>query len=701
MKPATFILLLLVCLSCKDPVESNYSKENWSSYLGDKAVSHYSELNQITKANVHQLQVAWVYDGGKLGENSRSQIQCNPLIIDGVMYGTTADLKLFALNAATGKEIWLFDPNKDSTISSKVNRGLALWSGEDQRILFYALGTYLLAVNPSTGELIRSFGENGLVNLKKGLGRDVMDFTFSANSPGIIYKNLIIIGGTVSETIGHIPGHIRAFDVHTGEMKWIFHTIPYPGEYGYDTWPEDAYLRSGGANAWSGLSLDEERGIVYAPTGSPSFDFYGGDRIGSNLFANSIIALDANTGKRIWHYQTVHHDLYDYDLPAPPTLTTIEKDGEKIDALVQTSKVGYLYVLDRLTGEPLYPIIETEVPISDLEGEESWPTQPTPSVYPPFSRINLTEDDLAIRSKEATDFAKELWDKNLRGKRYLPPSERSTILFPGMHGGGEWGGAAVDQSTKVLYVNSNEEAYHINMSRYVSSTPGKNIYGALCQNCHGAERQGSNMYGNIPPLINVADSMSRNDIEKVISKGKGIMPSFSMLSTDDVESVTNFLMGIEKKDTVENKYSDWPYPYVFDGYKVVHAPDGLPFFKPPWGQLTAIDLNKAEIVWQIPLGNIDTLNIPGHPVTGTLNYGGPVVTAGGLVFIAATMDEKIRAFDKDTGEKLWEATLPFAGLTTPATYAVDGKQYVVIACGGGKSGLKSGNQYVAFALETE
>ncbi|MDA0194428.1 MAG: PQQ-binding-like beta-propeller repeat protein [Bacteroidetes bacterium] len=667
------------------------------SYLGDKSVSHYSQLDQINKENVNRLKQAWIYDGGKTSTNNRTQIQCNPLIIDGVLFGTTALLKLFALNAATGEQLWQFDPNKDSVIANATNRGLAVWQEQNDQRLFYAIGEYLFAIDPSTGQLISSFGEDGRINLKNGLGREVDNLFFSANSQGIIYNDLYIIGGKVSETTGHVPGHIRAYDVRTGDMKWIFHTIPHPGEYGYETWPEEAYQKSGGANVWSGFSLDEERGIVYAPTGSPSFDFYGGDRIGSNLFANSIIGLDAKTGKRIWHYQTVHHDLFDYDLPAPPNLVTIEKDGEKIDAIVQISKMGYLYVLNRVTGEPIYPIIEAEVPASDLEGEESWPTQPIPSVYPPFSRTLLTEEDLAIRSEEASAYAKELWQKNRKGRPFIPPSLQSSILFPGMNGGGEWGGAAIDPNTNVLYVNSNESSYQIKVSEFKTSTPGEGVYKTKCQSCHGAGREGGNMFGNVPSLIHVTDSLTKSEMINTITNGKGIMPSFGSLEAHEIESVVNFLRGIET-DTVKTTKQNWPYPYIYDGYKIDKAPDNLPFFKPPWGQLTAIDLNSAEKKWQIPLGDIDSLNIPGHQITGTLNYGGPVVTAGGVLFIAATIDAKFRAFDKDTGDLLWEAALPNAGFATPATYYVDGIQYVVVACGGGKGGLKSGDSYVSFAL---
>lgn len=689
-----FFLIFLV--SCQQDKGAQYSGKNWPSYLGDKSVSHYSRLDQISKENVHLLKQAWVYNGGHDSPKNRSQIQCNPLVIDGVLYGTSAALKLFALDAGTGRERWVFDPNKDSTLASGVNRGLVYWQNENEKRLFYASASHLFAINPDSGQLIKSFGDDGKINLKKQLGREVDDLYFSSNTPGIIYNDLYILGGRLSEGSGHIPGHIRAYDVVTGEMKWIFHTIPYPGEEGYDTWPENAYLKSGGANSWAGFSLDEKRGIVYAPTGSASFDFYGGDRLGSNLFANCIIALDAQTGKKLWHYQTVHHDIWDRDLPAPPNLVTIEKDGQEIDALVQLTKSGYLFVLDRVTGEPLYPIEEIEVPPSALKGEEAWPTQPVPTIYPPFSRVNVSEEDLAIRSEEARAFAKALWDKSIKGAQFLPPSEQGTIIFPGLDGAGEWGGAGLDPGSNTLYVNSNEVSWELKMLPTIESSPGAGVYQNNCQNCHGAKLQGSDMFGNVPPLTGIKDRLSREQITETILSGKGVMPSFKMLGEEKLKQVVDFLTGVE--ENTSSTQNDWPYPYRFAGYHKLLAHDRLSIFKPPWGQLTAIDLNHAKIKWQIPLGNIDTLDIPGHPVTGTENYGGPVVTAGGLVFIAATADSKIRAFDKDTGQQLWEAPLPAAGFATPATYSVDGIQYVVIACGGGKLGTKSGDSYVAFAL---
>ena len=691
-----FVALLLISNSCQNSSSPNYAKENWPTYHGDKGATHYSLLDQVDKKNVHRLQKVWEFDNGEASANNRSMIQCNPLIIDGVLYGTTASLKVFALDAATGEKKWLFNPDKDSVMAKGINRGLAYWEKKGDKKLFYGSGEHLFALNPETGELISSFGKNGIIDLTKGLGKDVDGFRYHMNTPGVIFKDLYIVGGKVSETIKPIPGHIRAFDVYTGEIKWIFHTIPHPGEYGYDTWSEDSYLKNGGANVWTGFSMDEEREIVFAPTGSPSFDFWGGDRIGSNLFANTIIALDANTGERIWHYQTVHHDLWDYDLSAPPVMATIEKDGKQIDVIAQTTKMGLLYVLDRETGEPIYPVEEVEVPQSDLEGEKASPTQPIPTVYPPFSRQRLTEEDLAVRSVEAHKEAKELWDKLKYDGMYTPPTVEGSLTFPGYHGGGEWGGPGIDPETGVLFINANNLAWSPKIDPFVAETPGKNLYNMYCTACHGSNLEGSDVFGGVPGLQNIKVTMSKTELYAIITQGKGVMPAFKELQKDEIDQLTAFLRE-EEKDTI-SEMGEWPYPYTLGGHGRLKLKDGLPMIKPPWGQLTAIDLNKAEIKWQIPLGNMDSLNIPGHPVTGTQNYGGPVITKSGLLFIAATADSKIRAFDTETGEKLWEADLPTSGGATPATYSVNGKQYIVIACGGGREGAKSGDSYVAFAL---
>ncbi|MFY0686438.1 MAG: PQQ-binding-like beta-propeller repeat protein [Cyclobacteriaceae bacterium] len=691
------IMQLLIAFACQQSPDQQYADENWASYLGDKSVSHYSTLEQITRENVSQLKMAWTYDGGDASPQNRSQIQCNPLIIDGILYGTSASLKLHALNAATGELIWQFDPNKDAEVASGVNRGVVFWQGEKEQRLYYAAGEFLFAIDPASGDLITSFGDEGRINLKAGYSENADDQYFTATSPGIIYENLYIMGGRLTEGNGSLPGHIRAYDLFTGEIQWVFHTIPHPGELGYETWPEDAYKRVGGANNWAGLSLDETRGIVYVPTGSASFDFFGGDREGANLFANSIIALDAKTGQRIWHYQTVHHDIWDRDLPAPPNLVTIEKDGELIDALAQITKSGHLFVLNRETGEPLYPIEEVAINQNTVEGEYIWPTQPIPTTYPTFSRDNLTEDDLAIRSPEAKARAKEIWNKSIKGAQFLAPSLAGTICFPGFDGGGEWGGAGLDPATNTLYVNSNEVSWELKLNQNKITSPGQGLYSANCQHCHGSELQGSDMFGKVPALVDVKNRLSQEAMKQMIRTGKGVMPAFRQFTDEEIGSLVDFLSGTEvQKEDVRNK--DWPHPYFFNGYKRQYAGDRLPIIKPPWGQLTAIDLNEAKIKWQIPLGNIDSLDIPGHPITGTENYGGPVVTAGGLLFIAASADNKFRAFDKDTGVQLWEVTLPTSGFATPSTYSVDGKQYVVVACGGGKLEAKSGDMYVAFTL---
>jgi len=692
------LLLLIVLFSCERKPSFQYAGADWPAYHGDKTVSHYSRLDQITKANVNKLKMAWRYNGGEADPKGRSQIQCNPLIVNGILYGTSATRKLFALNAATGEKIWQFNPDKDSVLSGGVNRGLVFWKNGKESRLFYGTGAFLFAINPSTGELIESFADHGKVNLKKNLGRDVENNLYTLNTPGVIYEDLYIVGGRVSEGTGHIPGHIRAYDVRTGGLRWVFHTIPHPGEVGYDTWPKDAYLKSGGANSWSGFSLDMERAIVYASTGSASFDFYGGDRIGSNLFANCIIALDANTGKRMWHFQTVHHDMWDRDLPCPPNLLTIEKDGEQIDVVAQTTKSGFLFVLDRVTGKPIYPIEERPIRKSKLEGEEAWPTQPFPTVYPPFSRRNITEDDLAIRSEAAEKEARQVWESNMIGEDFLPPSIEGAIIFPGYDGGAEWGGAAIDPVTNTMFVNTNEVSWYINVTPNVMSTAGHNLYKSHCQSCHGSDLKGSEMFGTVPELTNVSNILTRAEIVNRIKNGKGVMPAFKMFSEKDINLLVDFLSGTESDTTKVKTRKSWPYPYFFNGYTKNYAKDGLPIIKPPWGQLTAIDLNSAKIKWQVPFGNIDSLDIQGFPVTGTENYGGPVATSSGLLFIAATKDEKIRAFDQKTGEILWEDELPASGYATPATYMVDDKQYLVIACGGGKLGTKSGDSYVAFAL---
>lgn len=700
---ATVLSLLLPFIS--------FAAQNsdWPSYLGDKERSHYSPLKQINARNVKKLEVTWTYQSGGARPDGRSQIQCNPLIVDGVLYGTSPELVLFALDAATGKELWRFNPLKGGGDHQAlgVNRGVAYWAEGDDRRILYSAGSTLFAVNAKGGKLIPSFGQNGGVDIKQGLGRDASQLYAIATTPGTVYRDLLILGTRVSEGPGpSAPGHIRAFNIRTGKIEWTFHTIPQPGEFGYETWPADAWKLSGGANCWAGMSLDEKRGIVFVPTGSAAFDFWGGNRLGQNLFANCLIALDATTGKRLWHYQFVHHDLWDRDLPAPPTLLRVKNKGKMVDAVAQTTKSGHVFVFNRETGEPLFPIEERIVPPSDLQGESAWPTQPFPTKPPPFARQVFSAGEITDISPESRKAVLERWIKVRPHTPFLPPSREGTIIFPGFDGGAEWGGAAADPSG-ILYVNANEMPWILTM---VETKPkdgpvlssGEQIYSQICAACHGINRTGDPARA-FPSLQNIDQKLKKPEIVQLLNTGKGMMPSVAFLSEDQKQAVAGFLLD----EAPASRTGDQPAmssdvlinePYSHTGYNRWLDTNGYPAVKPPWGTLNAIDLNTGEFVWRTPLGELPELTARGISPTGTENYGGPVVTAGGLVFIAASKDEMFRAFDQKTGKILWQAKLPAAGYATPATYSVNGKQFVVIACGGGKCGTKSGDAYVAFAL---
>ena len=706
---AAILLLLSACQSPQiSPPSDSYS--SWSVYLGDPTSSHYSTLDEINRANVTQLEMAWIHHTGDTLEGGRTQIQCNPIIVDSVLYATSPRLKVLALHAATGASIWTFDPFEADTLleGSGVNRGVAYWGGDEEHTarIFVTAGSKLFAIDAASGAPVTTFGAEGVVDLKEGLDRDVTGFALGARTPGIIYKNLLIQGTIVSEGARAAPGHIRAFDVRTGALEWIFHTIPHPGEYGYETWPEDAYLRSGGANAWSGLSLDVERGIVFLPTGSAAFDFWGGDRKGANLFANSVLALGAETGERVWHFQTVRHDLWDRDLPAAPNLVTVEHDGVRKDAVAQTTKNGYVYLLDRETGEPLFPIEERAFPPSELRGEEAWPTQPIPTKPPPFARQRFEEADITDITPEAHAFALEQFRAARSDGQFVPPSTQGTMIYPGFDGGAEWGGAGYDPTTGMLYVNSNEMPWILTMVELNPDglSSGSGLYARYCAGCHGSRLEGDTSQDS-PALTDLAERLSGEEIARQISSGTGFMPSFGFLTEREVSSLVSFLLGQEdtgdppaQRDSSAMSQFFAGSPYGHTGYNRFFDPDGYPAVKPPWGTLNAINLNSGEIEWTRPLGEFPELTARGIPPTGTENYGGPVVTAGGLLFIAASKDERFRAFDKDTGDVLWETQLPAGGYATPATYAVGGKQFVVIAAGGGKMGTKSGDVYIAFAL---
>lgn len=712
-----FALFFIIAFSACTTKDDKYT--GWSNYGGTKEMSRYSSLTQIDTSNVSQLQVAWIYNTGDADTVNHSQIQCNPIVIDSILYGTTPQMKLFAINAATGKVRWVFNPfdsiantNKRFFFIMNNSRGVAYWSdGKDDNRIFYTAGPNVFCVNATTGKIVTQFADSGALDLHTGLDRDVKDLFVTATSPGVIYKDLLIMGTRVDEGAAAAPGHIRAFDVRTGERKWIFHTIPHPGEVGFDTWEDSiAYKNIGGANNWSGMSLDEERGIVFVPTGSASYDFYGGKRKGANLFADCLLALDASTGKRIWHFQQIHHDVWDRDLPTPPALITVTHNGKKIDAVAQPTKTGFVYLFERETGKPLFPIEERAVSHnSELTGEKLWPTQPVPTRPAAFVRQTFTENDI---NDLIPDTSKEDLRKKLRtyksGEMFMPPSKQGTIFFPGLDGGAEWGGPAFDPATGILYINANEMPWIITMVDVKAEVPkkesnleaGKRLYQALCMSCHAPNREGG---GNYPTLIGIEKRYSEKQFRDIVIGGRRMMPAFKQLTDDEIGAMASFVLDLKSKQKMNYNAPPKPIdtflnlPYSITGYNKFLSKEGYPAIKPPWGTLNAIDMNKGEILWKISLGEYPEFKAKGIE-TGTENYGGPVVTAGGLVFIAATRDSKIRAFNKRNGKLLWEFELPAPGFATPAMYELNGRQYLVMACGGGKLGTKSSDAYMAFAL---
>lgn len=687
--------------------------QDWAIYLGDKSRSHYSALDQINKSNVSKLKVAWTFDTGETGE-----FQDNPLIVDGVLYTATASRKVIALSASTGEQMWKFDAaiERPGRGGSR-QRGLAYWASGDDRRIYTAVGSYLYAINAHTGQLVRSFGQNGSLNLGAAVKFEGSDAPVNAsmNSPGVMYKDLYI----VSVTGG--PGTVQAYDVRTGELKWVFYLTPRPGEYGYLSWPPDAYKTAYIEPSWAGTALDEERGILYVPNGEPGPEpgFWGADRIGADLFGNSLVALDANTGKRLWDFQVTHHDLLDKDLPTAPVLLTVTHNGRKIDAVAQGTKFGVVFVFDRVTGEPLWPIYEKSVPQTTLTGEQTWPTQPFPSVPPPLMRQVYTEDDVSNISLEAHALTLQRFKKDGSEGPYPAPSLNETIMFPGFDGGMEWGGAAVDPGG-IYYVNLNEVPWLMQMipTKRADGTPlslGERGYMIQCAACHGLDRRGDPA-GGFPSLVNIGQSLSKDQVGQIVQQGAGRMPSFGATPAGTRQSIIDFLFGDEQPASAYQQPGRGgrgggaggpggglgrgadSAPYAFGGYRRWFDAQGYPAIKPPWGSLNAVDLNTGEIKWKVPLGEYAELTAKGIPPTGTENYGGPIVTAGGLIFIGATADETFRAFDKDTGKILWQAKLPFGGNATPSTYMIDGKQYVVISAGGAKSGQPSGGSIVAFVL---
>ena len=680
---------------------------DWPVYGGQAADDHYSPFTQIDKKNVAKLRVAWQFDTGEKGG-----LQTSPIIVGNVLFGYTPSQKVIALDAVTGKLLWKFDSGVEGTQPA---RGVTYWTDGKQSRLFAGVMNFLYALDPATGKPIAGFGEDGRIDLRKNLRGDYQQQSIALTTPGVIYKDLIIVGGRNPETHPAPPGDIRAFDVRTGALRWSFHTIPHPGEFGYDTWPKDTWTFGGAANNWAGMAVDVKRGIVYAPTGSAVSDFYGGDRIGNDLFADTLLALDAETGKRLWHFQGVHHDIWDRDFPSPPSLVTVMHDGRKVDAVAQTTKQAYVYLFDRVTGKSLFPIEELKYPASNVPGEEASPIQPKPTKPEPFGRQFLTEDMLTNRTPEAHAWAVQEFRKIRSEGQFVPFSlDKQTIVFPGFDGGAEWGGSAVDPVSGVLYVNENEMAWTGGLTpSKPSAGVGESIYNEQCAVCHGENRAGSPP--DFPSLIDIGKRMTDAAIGTTIMQGKGRMPAFSSVDEAQLTALLAYLKTPpqaadnkgDKKELsaiqpgkLEDVATGPDNRYNFTGYRKFLDPDGYPAIAPPWGTLNAIDLNTGKYLWKIPFGEYPDLAAKGMTNTGSENYGGPIVTASGLLFIGATVfDKKFRAFDSHTGELLWQTELPFAGTATPATYMIGGKQFVVISCGGGRDHkAPSGGMYVAFAL---
>ncbi len=647
----------------------------------------YSPLTQVNRDNVARLQVAWTYDSHDAFR--ASEMQSNPIVVDGAFYATTPSMKVVAVDAETGKEIWKFDPSGGATTAARArHRGVTVYRDR----VFVTYRSFLYALDRKTGQPIASFGTNGRIDLREGLDQPAQGLSVSASTPGAIFEDTIIVGTAVPETLPGSPGHIRAFDVNTGKVRWIFHTIPKPGEKGYDTWPPDAYKLAGGANAWAGVTVDARLGMVFAATGSASFDFYGVTRHGDNLFADCVLALDARTGKYVWHFQGIRHDVWDWDFPAAPSLVTVRRDGRPVDAVAQITKYGYTYVLDRRTGKPLFPVEMRTVPASTIDGEQLATEQPYPTLPVPFARQGLTEAMLTTRTPEAHADVLARFRKYSKGF-YAPPTLEGTIVFPGFDGGAEWGGAAFDPATSLLYVNSNEMPWIIKLIPNNDTA----LYNSKCATCHREDRKGG---ASGPSLVDVGTRLSRDEIAAIIRQGSGRMPAFPDMGARNINDVVEFLITGKDRATdpaIANDPSR--LKYRSDGESIFLDPDGYPAISPPWGTLNALDLNSGAMRWKIPFGEFPDLAAKGLTNTGSDNYGGPVVTAGGLLFIGATnFDKKFHAYDKLTGKLLWETTLPAAGNATPAVYQLRGREYIVIACGGGKNGAPSGSAIVAFAL---
>jgi quinoprotein glucose dehydrogenase len=716
--------LALVCMTVGRPGQTQKSpnQANWTDYGGGVDALQYSPLQQINKTNVNQLTQAWFYSVPGVS----ARFSYSPLIVDGKMYVLGSGKTIVCLDAATGKEIW-----SHPTEGTPTDRGINYWESKDRkdRRLIFAADSFLQEIDAQTGESIHSFGIDGKINLREGLGRDPKTIPeIQTGTPGHVFENMIILGSATSESYGSPPGDIRAYDVLTGKTVWSFHTVPHPDEFGYDTWPKDAWKYVGGINTWGEFAIDKKRAIGYFPLGSPTYDFWGGDRIGAGLYGDCLLALDLRTGKRLWYFQTVHHDLWDYDPTTAPKLLTVQHDGKTVDVVAQPTKTGFLFVFDRVSGKPIWPIEERPVPKSDAPGEESWPTQPVPTKPLPFARQSFTEKDINPYLSEAdkTHILEILRASNNQGIFTPGTAKRNSIQIPADDGGANWGNGAADPKTGMVYLRTSDSPeLKLKLSQRVplrvphgatTEIQGHAIFSQLCQGCHGPNRTG----------VMLPKDIGIDKFKKIVTEGEGEMPGFSDLQPEYLDALAAYISnpaagGPALAATPGGGMERLPPPPGITRYfgtyeNRILSSDGLPAISPPWTSLVAINLNDGELKWRVPIGVVPGLAAKGIKDTGTAkvalaaNRTAPIVTAGGLVFIATWPDRTIHAYDKNTGKLLWEQEIEANPEGLPSVYEVDGRQYIVFCASGHppeaapaegfawKAGKAEAQGYYAFAL---